>query len=164
MPVTSTLRRRVLSPLALTSLLVAGACAGGCDNAGSPSTSASDMATTGASSGATAPSSPVSSAPSTPSAGSTSAAPSADVKVIAVRYRNGKVTPSPDRISVSKGQNVRIEVTSDATDEIHVHGYDLKADLTPGQKAVVSFRADQPGLYEVEVEDAGVVLFQLLVR
>jgi len=147
----------------MTSLLLAGACAGGSDNAGSPSASASDTASTGTSSGATAPSSPVSSAPSTPP-GSTSAAPSADVKVIAVRYRNGKVTPSPDRISVSKGQNVRIEVTSDATDEIHVHGYDLTADLAPDRTAVVSFRADQTGLYEVEVEDAGVLLFQLLVR
>jgi len=74
------------------------------------------------------------------------------------------VTPSPDRISVSKGQRVRIEVASDATDEVHVHGYDLTADLAPGRTGVVSFRADRTGLYEVEVEDAGVVLFQLLVR
>ena len=164
MSVTSTLQRRVLGSLAMTSVLLAGACAGGSDDAGSSGTSASDTASTGASSGATAPSSSVSSAPSTPSAGSTSAAPSPDVKVIAVRYRSGKVTPSPDRISVSKGQNVRIEVTSDATDEIHVHGYDLTAGLAPNRTAVVSFRANQTGLYEVEVEDAGVLLFQLLVR
>jgi hypothetical protein len=55
---------------------------------------------------------------------------------------------------------------ADATDEIHIHGYDLHADPAPDRTPVVGFSADQTGLYEVEVEveDAGVPLFQLLVR
>jgi heme/copper-type cytochrome/quinol oxidase subunit 2 len=48
-------------------------------------------------------------------------------------------------------------------EEIHVHGYDLYADLVPGQTAQLAFTADLPGSYEVELHKAGRPLFQLRV-
>jgi hypothetical protein len=85
------------------------------------------------------------------------------VQVIAVAFTNGKVKPPADRVDVPLGQRVRLEVTSDVADEVHVHGYDRLADLEPNETTTITFKASRPGLYEVEVEGAGQVLVQLLV-
>jgi hypothetical protein len=55
-------------------------------------------------------------------------------------------------------------VTSDRSDELHVHGYDKTVPLAPGSPAVVQFVADLPGVFEVETHDSGLLLFQLVVR
>ena len=52
---------------------------------------------------------------------------------------------------------------ADVADEVHVHGYDLMADVSPGRAAVIAFRADAAGVFEVELEDAGKLLFRLRV-
>jgi hypothetical protein len=62
------------------------------------------------------------------------------------------------------GARVTLKVTSDVADEVHVHGYDRFADLKPKRTTTLSFKATSPGLYEVEAEDAGTLLAQLLVR
>jgi heme/copper-type cytochrome/quinol oxidase subunit 2 len=93
--------------------------------------------------------------------------PSSTAKVdrqITVSVVNKKVTPATDRVEVPKGSTVQITVTSDVLDVLHVHGYDLKADLAPGTPASVQFRADTTGLFEVETHVADLVLFQLVVR
>ena len=152
-----------LLSLVLSSLLLTGACAGGSGS----DTAASGTDTAAAPSPTSSASSPSTSASTTSaddSSPTSAQSEAAAAEVIAVAFRNGKATPKPRRVEVSQGQRVRIEVSSDAGDEVHVHGYDLTADLKPGRTGVVTFQADQPGLYEVEVENAGVLLFQLLVR
>lgn len=47
---------------------------------------------------------------------------------------------------------------------MQVHGYDKTATVTPDRAGVVTFVADRPGLYEVEVEEEGLQLFQILIR
>lgn len=71
--------------------------------------------------------------------------------------------PSSDR-SVQVGVNtpVRIQVTADRTDEAHLHGYDLTADLEPGM-GVIDFVATTPGLFLIELEDSHLLLAQLEV-
>jgi hypothetical protein len=49
-------------------------------------------------------------------------------------------------------------------DEVHVHGYDLTAALTPGQPTELTFAATIPGVFEVELHDAGTVLLTLQVQ
>ena len=49
--------------------------------------------------------------------------------------------------------HVVITVTSDVADEVHVHGYDLMADVAPGAPATIRFTADAPGRFEIELED-----------
>ena len=61
------------------------------------------------------------------------------------------------------GEQVVLRFTSDVVEEIHVHGYDLYTDLVPGQPAEISFTADIPGSFEVELHEAGRPLFQLRV-
>jgi heme/copper-type cytochrome/quinol oxidase subunit 2 len=76
----------------------------------------------------------------------------------------GQVVDRPGRAEVPLGTAVTLVVTSDAADQIHVHGYDLTADLAPGQPAEVAFDATVPGVFEVELHDAGTVLLTLQVQ
>ena len=68
------------------------------------------------------------------------------------------------RVEVDRGTQVRIEVTSNRSDELHVHGYDETVPLTAGSPAAVAFVADLPGVFEVETHDSGLLLCQLVVR
>jgi len=85
-------------------------------------------------------------------------------KEIVVTVADKKVTPPTGRIEVRRGATVRITVTSDVADDLHVHGYDLTTSLPAGQPAAIDFRADRTGLFEVETHDTHLVLFQLVVR
>ena len=55
---------------------------------------------------------------------------------------------------MTQGDRVRIIVHADVSDEVHFHGYDLSADVTPETPARIDFVADAAGVYEVELEDA----------
>jgi hypothetical protein len=44
-----------------------------------------------------------------------------------------------------------------------VHGYELMFDVEPGGKTLISFEASIPGIFEIELEDAGVLLTRLEV-
>jgi ABC-type glycerol-3-phosphate transport system substrate-binding protein len=68
------------------------------------------------------------------------------------------------RASVSKGDRVRIVVTSDVADEIHVHGYDLSKDVAAGGTARIAFTADIAGRFEVELEERGIQIADLTVN
>jgi len=104
---------------------------------------------------------PASGAPSAPATQEASPRPTA--RTIEVAYAGGEITGVGSRVDVAVGEQVVLRVTSDVVEEIHVHGYDLYADLAPGQPATLSFTADLPGSYEVELHDAGRPLFQLRV-
>ncbi|MHC0430535.1 hypothetical protein ACX6XY_10135 [Streptomyces sp. O3] len=83
---------------------------------------------------------------------------------IAVTVADGRVRPAPGRVDVKKGRQVRLKVTSDRADTVHVHGYDKEAPLRAGEPTVITFTADRTGLFEVETHDAKLVLTQLAVR
>ena len=68
------------------------------------------------------------------------------------------------RDSVAQGRDVVITVTSDVADEVHVHGYDLMADVAPGAPATIRFTADAPGRFEIELENTAVQIAELEVR
>lgn len=67
------------------------------------------------------------------------------------------------RVSVPQGDEVRLRVEADVSDHVHVHTYDLFADVTPEQPAGIEFVADIPGIHEVELEDSHRLLFELEV-
>jgi len=68
-----------------------------------------------------------------------------------------------DRFDVPLDGAVRLTVTADVSDEIHLHGYDLHADVTAGTGAVVEFDATIPGVFEIELEGSGVLIGELQV-
>ena len=109
---------------------------------------------------ATPPAPPASVVPDAPS---TPPSPTPTARTIDVTFAGGEVSGVEGRVDVEKGEQLVLRITSDVTEEIHVHGYDLYADLVPGQTAQLAFKADLPGSYEVELHDAGRPLFQLRV-
>src|SRR5829696_2754079 len=77
----------------------------------------------------------------------TTKAPAPGVERITVR--DGKPVGGVHRIAVTKGDEVRLTVASaNTSDEVHVHGYDLKRVLAPGRPAPFRFRADIEGAFE----------------
>ena len=80
------------------------------------------------------------------------------------RWRIDARDDALDRLTVPKDMRVRIVVIADVTDEVHVHGYDLMADVAPGSPAVIAFTAELPGRFEIELEDRGRQIAQLTVQ
>jgi uncharacterized lipoprotein YajG len=99
-------------------------------------------------------------ATTSPAAGTTAA----EGQRIEVQLAGGQVTGDTGRVTVAAGEHVTLVVTSDAPDEVHVHGYDLEAELSPGQPAELSFDATIPGVFEVELHEAGTLLLSLQVQ
>jgi hypothetical protein len=99
----------------------------------------------------------------TPSAGASgTGGPSADAATVEVTVANGAVD-GPGTFAVTQGEQVDVIVHADVSDEVHVHGYDLHGDVTPESPASITFTADAPGVFEVELESAGLLLFELEV-
>jgi FtsP/CotA-like multicopper oxidase with cupredoxin domain len=84
--------------------------------------------------------------------------PPPEPQVTRIRLRGGAVVGGPKDIEVTRGDTVRIVVTADAADEIHLHGYDITRNAAPGQPARFRFKANAEGAFELEshvAEDAG---------
>ncbi len=82
--------------------------------------------------------------------------------MISVEVVEGEVTVEGPA-TVGLGDEVTIRVTADVADEVHVHTYDLYADLEPGTPGEITFVAEIPGVHEVELEGAGLLLLNLEV-
>jgi hypothetical protein len=85
----------------------------------------------------------------------------------AVRVRiqaRGDGSGSIRRVTIERGQRVTLIVSSDVADEVHVHGYDLMADVAPGSPARISFEASVPGRFDVELESRAIQIAELRVN
>jgi heme/copper-type cytochrome/quinol oxidase subunit 2 len=98
----------------------------------------------------------------TAASGTTEAASTA--RTVQIRVTGDQVETAERRVKVPLGSEVRLEVTADRADEIHLHGYDRKVDIEPGTPAVLEFQADTPGVFEVELEEAALKLVELQVE
>jgi len=137
----------------------------GNDNNGSSSSSSSSAPQTTAASSGSDPttSGSTSGSTSTGSTGSTSTATTPEPAVQTIRVVNGQPAGGIKTISYTKGDQVRLKVQSDTADEIHVHGYDLKKDVTAGGSVEFDFKATIEGRFEVELENAGTQIAMLEV-
>jgi heme/copper-type cytochrome/quinol oxidase subunit 2 len=139
----------------LACLLISGAALAGCggdDGGGAAATTTVASTTTSTSA------EPTSTAePTTTTAGFSGT-------LIEAKVTGDEVEVASRRVRVSRGEQVRIRVEADRTEEVHVHGYDLSEDVAPGRPAVIAFTADAPGVFEVELEQAKLPLFELQVQ
>lgn len=83
-------------------------------------------------------------------------------QTIDVEIRGGEVSGT-DRFRFDRGQTVQITVLSDTVYEVHVHGYELRYDLEPGEPHTIEFAADVPGIFEVETHPDHLILFEIEV-
>ena len=56
--------------------------------------------------------------------------------------RNAQPVGGVKHVPIAQGEQVLLIVRSDVEDEVHLHGYDLAAEVAPGQPAQIRFRAD----------------------
>ncbi len=103
---------------------------------------------------------PGSSATSTPGVSTTTTAAPGTIEV---SVAGGSITGGGRR-RVAVGSTVRLVVRADVADEVHVHGYDLEAPVTPATPATIEFVARIPGVFEVELHKKHQELLQLEVR
>ena len=103
-----------------------------------------------------------SASPTTP--GATTSAAEDDGQVVEITVANNKVSGPKGRVKVTLGEKVTLRVTSDVADEIHLHGYDKHADVEAGGTADLTFTANVPGVFEVELESRALQLAQLQVQ
>jgi FtsP/CotA-like multicopper oxidase with cupredoxin domain len=90
--------------------------------------------------------------------GETATEPAQPPRVERIALRGGTPQGGVRTLRYQRGETVRLVVTSDAADEIHVHGYDLTQNPAPGKPVRFRFEADIEGVFEVEshvAEDAG---------
>jgi hypothetical protein len=92
----------------------------------------------------------------------TEAGPPPPQRVLVV-VRNGQPVGGVKEVQIEQGRQVLLIVRSDVEDEAHLHGYDLAADVAPGQPARIRFRADDVGEFELELEERGVPIAELVV-
>jgi hypothetical protein len=87
--------------------------------------------------------------------------PPAQVRIV---VRGGLPVGGPRRVTVARNRRVVLTVTSDVSDHVHLHGYDLMQDVGPGMPARIAFRATRPGTVEAELEDQGVQIARITAQ
>lgn len=87
--------------------------------------------------------------------GATAADPPAPIELT---VEGGRVVGGARVIRLKRDDPVTLVVRSDRADELHVHGYNLQADLAPGRPSTLSFVARRTGRFSLELHKAGIEL------
>jgi hypothetical protein len=85
------------------------------------------------------------------------------VPTVRIAIRGGELVGGLQQITVKRGGTVRLVVTSDVSDHVHVHGIDVFQDVAPGKPARFTLKPTIAGRYEIELEDRGFLIAQLNV-
>ncbi|MDQ3792837.1 MAG: cupredoxin domain-containing protein [Actinomycetota bacterium] len=83
-------------------------------------------------------------------------------RVFTLSIKEGAMNPG--EIEVREGDQVTLRMTSDEPAEVHLHGYDLEEEVSPGEATTLSFEADLPGRFEIEEHESEDVLGVFLVQ
>jgi heme/copper-type cytochrome/quinol oxidase subunit 2 len=106
---------------------------------------------------------PTTTAAQTTTAATTTAPAEPQVVRISVAVPGDKA-PTVKHFTIQQGRQVVFVVKSELTDEVHLHGYDLSADVAPGAPATIRFKATAPGLFEAELESRSLPIAEIEVR
>lgn len=88
----------------------------------------------------------------------------AEPEATRIRVEGGQPAGGVEEITVKTGDTVRLTVSSDAPQEIHVHGYDIIETAGPDSPARFRFDADIEGVFAVELEGAHTQIAELRVE
>ena len=70
-----------------------------------------------------------------------------------VRIQKGKLQTDPVRLKVKEGEIARLQILSDETDELHVHGLDKKFVIFANQLTTIEMPTPHTGSFELETHD-----------
>jgi len=137
--------------LGLSAAVVLASCGGTGSTAATPTTAAPE---TTAEHATTSPGLSAPSASSSRSAG----------RRIDITVKGKQVTPAPATVSIAVGESLTIAVTSDQDNTLHAHGFEVAKDLKAGKPEEITVKGAQPGVFEFELHDPELRLFQVAVR
>jgi len=80
--------------------------------------------------------------------------PSVRDDVFELTIKGGRLSSGPEVFQVHQGERVTLNIRSDSRDELHLHGYDLHAQIGPEQPASLQFTADRTGRFGLELHKA----------
>jgi hypothetical protein len=83
---------------------------------------------------------------------------------IRIQYAGGEVRGDTGTVRIERGAEVELIVRADVEDEVHLHGYDLTAEVAPGHPARINFEADDAGRFIAELEHLHLHIVTLRVR
>ncbi len=75
----------------------------------------------------------------------------------------GAKSMNPSTWTAHLNDTVTINVTSDETGEVHLHGYDIAFECTAGKVTSQTFKADKSGQFDIEWESTNAPLGDLVV-
>jgi hypothetical protein len=88
----------------------------------------------------------------------------AEPEVPQLEIRDGAPVGGPLEVEVTAGDELRIDITTDAPDELHLHSYEVYLDIVPGKtNELVVENADIEGVIELESHSTGALLAEISV-
>jgi hypothetical protein len=84
--------------------------------------------------------------------------------VTTIVVKNGEPVGGITQLTYNKGEEVRFEVDSDVSDEVHMHGYDIMKDVKAGGSVSFDFPATIEGVFEAELEGRKEQILELTVN
>jgi hypothetical protein len=75
-------------------------------------------------------------------------------KLFEIDIRDGKIVSGSPSLQVREGDEVTLKIISDRGDELHLHGYDLHAQLVAGEATTLAFTAARTGRFGLEMHHA----------
>jgi hypothetical protein len=84
--------------------------------------------------------------------------------VTTIVVKNGEPVGGIARLTYNEGEEVRFEVDSDVSDEVHMHGYDIMKDVKAGESISFDFPATIEGVFEAELEGRKEQILELTVN
>jgi len=77
----------------------------------------------------------------------------------------GGKSMTPDTLTINQNDTVTINISSDTTGEVHLHGYDIPFDCVAGQVVSHTFKATiSGGPFDIEWESTSTHLGNLIVN
>lgn len=77
---------------------------------------------------------------------------------------DGQPVGGVEELSFEAGERILFAVRADASDELHVHGYDIEREVGPGQVARFDFPASIEGVFDAELHGSGEQIAELRVE
>jgi hypothetical protein len=81
-----------------------------------------------------------------------------------VRVSGGRPVGGVQTIEVGQGETARFRVRTETPQEVHVHGYDLTESSTARKPAEFRFKADETGIFEIEIHGTHTQIAELKVE
>lgn len=96
--------------------------------------------------------------------GTTATATTPTPTTVTIVVRQGRPRGGIQRPTVKKGDEVVLVIRSDTGEQVHLHGYDVERDVTPGKPLRIPFTANLPGRFELELHHPDALLAVVEVR